>query len=134
MQQRLQLVSNHLYSYLHNHLHHHIHLHFRTNRLPQATIIRNEPTEFTRITIPKRCPPTLGTFASTNIKLEKYVLPFKQPQASLINRSNTNCKSSTFTFTTITTTKPPPNSKMLPPTTKSSPLNTPTPSPTKDVL
>ena len=68
------------------------------------------------ITIPKRCAPTLKTFASTNIRLkrcEKSPLPFEQHKTSLTTHPITSPKFFT-SDSTNTTTKSPPKSKMSP--------------------
>lgn len=107
LQQHLQLKLNHLHSHLHNHLNYHFCIH----HLHQTTTIQKQKqtqkTNSVHMTILKRRPLTLDTFASTDIRLKcnkKHVLPFKHPQNSLITHSTPNSESSISTSTTTTTT------------------------------
>ena len=130
LQKHFQFESNQLHSHLHNHLDHHISTFTPIIFLKQSpSKNKSKLTKFACITILKRYPSTLGTSASTNIKLKrhkKYVLLFKYAQTSFITHSTTSSKSSFSTSTT--TTNPQPTRRYQIPLTKNPLLNTPPPS------
>ena len=92
---------HYIHSLHHTDLNHHLHNHVRNYHLPQKSSSKMTK-QSTQITIPKRHPPTLSPFVSTDIRLKRhknYPLPFAHQRSSLTTHPTTSSTS----FTTSTT-------------------------------